>query len=78
MFERSFSWTMRHGSRILFAGALLMLLGGAISLIWNARLGMDWESQPHYLLYGYLTPAAYLLFGAVLTHRLDRKSDSET
>ena len=78
MFERSFSWTMRHGSRLLFACAVLMLLAGAISLVLSLRLGGIVDYELYNLLYGYLTPAAYLLFGAVLTHRLDRTPDRES
>ena len=77
MFERAFLWTMRHGSRLMFAGAVLMLAAGAVSLGLNLRSGLDWDSHLYHLLYGYLTPAAYLLFGAVLTHRLGRDPDSE-
>jgi hypothetical protein len=76
MFERSFLWTMRHGSRLLFAGAVLMLLAGLVSFVLNLRSGIDWDSHFSNLLYGYLTPAAYLLFGAVLTHRLRRDPGS--
>jgi hypothetical protein len=62
---------MRHGSRLLFTGAFLMLLAAVLSLALNLRSGLEWDSNFYNLLYGYLTPAAYLLFGAVLTHRLD-------
>jgi hypothetical protein len=78
MFERSFLWTMRNGSRLLFACAVLMLLAGAISFFLSLRSGGILDQELYNLLYGYLTPAAYLLFGAVLTHRLDRSPDGES
>ena len=75
MFERCFLWTMRHGSRLMFGGAALMLLAGIVSLALNLTPA-DWDSFFNNLTYGYLAPAAYLLFGAVLTHRLRREADS--
>jgi hypothetical protein len=77
MFERAFLWTMRHGSRLMFAAAFLMLLAGAVSIGLSLRSGLDWDSHLYDLLYGCLAPAAYLLFGAVLTHRVGRDPDSE-
>jgi hypothetical protein len=72
MFERIFSWSMRHGSRLLFAASLLMLLAGIANLVLAGRMDSDWSSHVYNWLYGYVTPAAYLLFGAVLTDRLRR------
>ena len=72
MFERSYAWTMRHGSRILFAVALLLLLIGVANFLLSARLDDSWDAQLSNLLYGSVTPAAFLLFGAVLTDRLRR------
>ena len=72
MFERSFNWTMRNGPRLLFVGAVVMALAGLVSLAWQAKDGLDWESNLYNLLYGYWSPAAYLLFGAVLTDGIRR------
>ncbi len=77
MFERSFLWTMRHGSRLMFAGAIAMLLAGVVGLVFSLGPGFEWDSSMYNFLYGYLGPAAYFLFGAVLTHRLRSRSDSE-
>ena len=79
MFERVFSWAMRHGSRLLFAAALVMLLQGLVTLVWTLNEeGPPGGSQPGWysflgnFLYASFAPAAYLLFGAVLTERLRR------
>jgi hypothetical protein len=78
MFERSFAWTMRHGSRLLFAAAIVMLLAGIVGL-WSITRDSGFANpQPGFLsllshlLYTSFAPAAYLLFGAVLTERFRR------
>lgn len=76
MFERSFLWAMRHGSRLMFAGSVAMLLAGVVSLVLGLLSGPEWGPGLYGLLYGYLAPAAYLLFGAVLTDRLRNDQDS--
>jgi len=35
MFERAFQWTVRNGSRLLFAVAILLLLFGTLMTAWN-------------------------------------------
>lgn len=72
MFERSFRWTMRNGSRLLFVGAVVMALAGIVSFARQASGGLEWEGNFYNLLYGYWSPAAYLLFGAVLTDGIRR------
>jgi hypothetical protein len=80
-FEQAFSWAMRHGSRILFAAACLLLLTGMLSFGWSLsrRAFLDWgegyaPSLLSALIYSHFAPAAYLLFGAVLTERLRRET----
>ena len=78
-FEQAFSWAMRHGSRILFGAACLLLLTGVLSFGWtlSRQSFLDWRqgytpSLLSALIYSHFAPAAYLLFGAVLTERLRR------
>ena len=84
MFERSFAWTMRHGSRLLFAAFIVALLFGIAGLLATLReasemMALGWQADWPILLgnivYPYLTPPAFLLFAAVLTDRL-RREDS--
>ena len=70
---------MRHGSRILFGAACLLLLTGLLSFGWtpSRQSFLDWRqgyalSLFTTLVYSHFAPAAYLLFGAVLTERLRR------
>ena len=80
MFERAFRWAMRHGPRLLFAAACLMLLVGLVSFAWSLTQaggltspGDPWTpSLIASLMYSHFAPAAYLLFGAILTERLRR------
>jgi hypothetical protein len=78
MFEQAFAWSMRHGPRILFAAACMMLFAGLVSFtlmaMANYRLDSGGASYALTMVYSHLAPAAYLFFGAVLTEYLRRKS----
>jgi hypothetical protein len=77
MFERSFAWAMRNGSRILFAAAILILLTGLLSIVWETKGTRDgFGSVQAYMVVtmflSQLVPSAYLFLGAVLADRLRR------
>ena len=84
MFERAYFWVMRHGSRLLFGAAVFMLVAGVASFGWSLTRagGLTSPSDPWTpsliasLVYSHFAPAAYLLFGAVLTDRLRRDANS--
>ena len=84
MFERSYLWTMRHGSRLLFTIALAVLaatwilsaigLGGG-----GAPFGLESSQSPASWLLTWIMPfvnslqiAVWPLFGSLVIDRLDR------
>ncbi len=78
MFERSFAWAMRHGSRLLFAAACVMLIIGILGF-GMAMMQNSGSLPPGNMLtlalqmaHATFAPAAYLLFGAILIERIRR------
>jgi hypothetical protein len=76
MFEQLFAWSMRNGSRILFAAACVMLFSGFLSFVLLTVTSVGYNngitSLALTLVVSHLAPAAYLFFGALLIEYLGR------
>jgi hypothetical protein len=84
MFEKSFQWAIRNGSRLLFFGCLFeIVLAVAVSVlqvVLALHAPLPYGSLRLAAAIGPLTtaiePAALLLFGAVLLEIIRRRADS--
>ena len=86
MLDRMFLIATRHGARILFVAALVMLVWGiAYAAYVLSNSGMDGPSLAHQVgwigavmavLRGSFEPAAYLFFGALIIHHLEQRAQS--
>lgn len=85
MFERTFQWTMRNGSRLLFAIAIVLALiglGQGISTLAEAgatSTGRSFASVTPVdlimnLVFGVLDAVALPLVGALLVHHLNQRT----
>jgi hypothetical protein len=72
MFERSFSWSMRNGPRLILSIAAVMLLAGLFQFYRIMTLNENVVGTPEYFFLVSVTPAALLLFGALLVAKPGR------
>ena len=84
MFDRMFLKAMRHGARVLFVAALVMLFSGflyAANLLSNTGMNgpslaqqAGWVGAVMAILHGAFAPAAYLFFGALIVYHLEQRA----
>jgi uncharacterized membrane protein len=70
MLDRGLAWVVHVCPRLLFAASIVMLIAGIVNFVSFATGDVYYFATTEYVFQSYFGPAAWLLFGAVLTDRL--------
>jgi hypothetical protein len=71
--DRGFPRAIHHCPRLLFAASVAMLLAGSVRFLTFMTSDFYYFATTEHVFLTCLGPAAWLLFGAVLTDRLARR-----